>query len=116
MRCIVDHLHSTYSYTFCHNVRILPQDHVHRGAGSQCFRGTFADTWGLRLYRNWVSVSRLTPSPRVLATTSTSIDMPPTQPLTRPPSAEHAGDGAGVLDRVVTVPLWPDDAVGEQDQ
>lgn len=42
--------------------------------------------------------------------------MPSTPPLTRPPSAERAGDGAGVLDRVVTVPLWPDDPVTGQDQ
>ncbi|CAM9130649.1 unnamed protein product, partial [Ectocarpus sp. 6 AP-2014] len=77
---------------------------------------TFSNTWGLLVYRNWVSVTRLTLSPKVLATTPTSIDLPPTPPLTRPPSAEHAGVGAGVLDRVVTVPLWPDNAVGGQDQ
>ncbi|CAN0049268.1 unnamed protein product, partial [Ectocarpus fasciculatus] len=99
-RCIVDHLDS---YTFCHNVRFLCQDRVHRGAGSQRFRGSFAN-------------NTLTLSHKALAATSTSIDTPPTPPLTRPPSAEHAGDGAGVLDRVVTVPLWPDDAATGQDQ
>ncbi|CBJ49212.1 hypothetical protein Esi_0211_0041 [Ectocarpus siliculosus] len=112
MRCIVGHLHSTESCMFCHNVRFLHQDHVHCGAGSQCFGGTFSNTWGLLVNRNnW-----LTLSPKVLATTSTSIDTPPTPPLTRTPSVEHAGDGAGVLDRVVTVPLWRGDAVAEQNQ